>query len=585
MMGDGTIVWLESIDGNTDLVVQRPSDSQHKLVTGKKISGTLGYGGGAFTCHSDHIFFISDNALYQVNKMGGLCTRVSRELGDISSPSISPDGSKVMLIHSSDRRDSIILNSLDSHAWPSEIASGADFYMQPTWHPSGKSIAWIEWDHPQMPWDGTRLMMADINGFEASNIRQIAGDPDIPVFQPEFSSDGRYLSYISSTGEFDALILLDLNTNKTSTLVEEKILAEPAWLQGMRVYGWGSGGIYYLETKSAKRHLCHVSLGGGEKHLPIEPYQWFEQISVSSKYDQVCLIASSSQIPARVITISGKGSRIIARSAPENIATGYISNPEHISWPAPDGTVTYALYYPPANPEFTSTELPPLILNVHGGPTSARNYTFNEKAVFFNARGYAYAELNYRGSTGYGRSYMLKLRQHWGKTDVEDAIGCANVIAELGLADRSRMVIMGGSAGGYTTLNALIKHPGVFSLGINLFGVSNLFDFLIETHKFEERYNDSMVGVFPKDAALFREYSPSEHLDKIQDPMLIFQGDKDVVVPKAHSDLVVDALNKNGVPNIYRVYAGEGHGFKKIANIVDMYETVETALKTWVLTK
>lgn len=585
LMTDGTIVWIDSIDGNTDLNVKRHSDAQQKIVTGRKISGTLGYGGGELTSHKDWIFFVSEHALYRISGNGGLPERVTRELGDIASPAISPDGKRVLLAHSSEKRDSILLSLLDPHAWPIEIASGSDFYMQPVWHPSGAKIAWIEWDHPQMPWDGTRLMMADIDDIGVSNIRRIAGNQDTPIFQPEFSPDGQYLSYISSTGEYDALFLLDLNTEKINTLVKDKIIAAPPWIQGLRVYGWNNTGIYYLETINATRQLFHISLSGQEKHISVDPYQWFEQISVCSKRDQLSLIAYSSQTPARVISLSDKKIKIISRSAPENIPGGYISDPIHIKWPAADGTITYALFYPPANPEYSSRELPPLIINVHGGPTSARNYSFNEKAIFFNSRGYAYVELNYRGSTGYGRAYMLKLRRNWGKIDVEDSVNCAKAVSELGLADSRRIVIMGGSAGGYTTLNALINYPGVFKLGINLYGVSNLFDFMIETHKFEERYNDSLVGVFPKDFAIIKEYSPSERLDEIRDPMLIFQGDEDPVVPKAHSEIVVKALQQNSIPYIYRVYQGEGHGFKKIANIVDMYHTIDNALKNWVLIK
>lgn len=583
VMDDGTVVWLESSDGKTTLMAKRPNDAVQKLVTDKKISGGVGYGGGEFSTHENNVYFVADKALYVVPNTGGEARRVSKIIGDIAAPAISPDGDTAMLVHSSERRDSIILTKLDKFAWPVELTSGADFYMQPTWHPSGGMIAWVEWDHPQMPWDGTRLMMAEFKNTTLKNIQHIAGDANKPVFQPQFSPDGEYLSYIINDGERDALYTLNLKNGQKTALLSDKLLIQPAWIQDMRVHAWGKNEIFIFETELAKRRILKVNLDGKAQTLNTTPYQWFDQISASPKDGTISVIANASSIPARVISISGDKIDLIARSAPENIAPEYLSDPMAINWPAPDGTITHALFYPPANPSYTSDELPPVILNVHGGPTSARNYAFNEDAVFFNSRGYAYVELNHRGSTGYGRAFMLKLRRSWGKVDVEDSIGCINALAELGLVDAKRAAIMGGSAGGFTTLGALVQHPGVFKLGINSYGVSNLFDFMIETHKFEERYNESLVGVFPKDAELLKQLSPSEHLDQIKDPMLIFQGDEDPVVPKAHSDLVVETLRKNGVPHTYKIYAGEGHGFRKIANITDMYQTIENALKEWLL--
>lgn len=583
VMDDGTIIWLESNDGKPVLFARRPNDAAHRIVDGLNISGPIGYGGGEFTVFGADVFFSGSGRINKVSKFGGEVTNASRKLGDMASIAIAPSGDQALVVHSADRRDSILLTTPHEFAWPVELVSGADFYMQPVWHPQGEKIAWVEWDHPQMPWDGTRLMVGELKGQHLENVRQVAGGVEIPVFQPEFSPDGQFLSYIACSGEYDTLYLLDLLTSKTTELVKNKILMQPAWLQGMRTYGWSTDGIIFFETHLAARTLWHISLTGKLRQIDTGGYTWFEQISISPKTGDICLIASSPKIPQRVVLVRDNGLETIHRSAPENIPDGYYSEPIPIQWPAPDGTITHALFYPPAHPSCASDDLPPLVLNVHGGPTSARNLNFNTNALFFTSRGYAYAELNHRGSTGYGRSYMLKLRRNWGKVDVEDAVDCANAIAELGLADRKRMAIMGGSAGGFTTINALVRYPGVFKLGINLYGVSNLFDFMIETHKFEEKYNESLVGTYPQDVDRIKELSPSEHLDLIRDPMLVFQGDIDPVVPKAHSDLVVDALRKNNVPYHYEVYPGEGHGFKKISTTLDMYARIDQALKEWLL--
>jgi dipeptidyl aminopeptidase/acylaminoacyl peptidase len=220
---------------------------------------------------------------------------------------------------------------------------------------------------------------------------------------------------------------------------------------------------------------------------------------------------------------------------------------------------------------------------VHGGPTSARVNSYNADAAYFTTRGYAFLEVNYRGSSGYGRSYMLMLRQKWGLLDTEDAAGAAGALAALGLADPQRIVIMGGSSGGYTVLNALIHFPGVFKAGVNLFGVANLFDILSGTHKFEERYNDSLVGALPEAAARYKEWSPVFHAAQITDPVAIFQGADDKVVPPVQSEQIVAALRANKVPHIYKLYAGEGHGFRKTETIIDFYNNLENFLKQYVL--
>jgi dipeptidyl aminopeptidase/acylaminoacyl peptidase len=252
-----------------------------------------------------------------------------------------------------------------------------------------------------------------------------------------------------------------------------------------------------------------------------------------------------------------------------------------VSWKAPDGTAVHGLYYSPASNRFTGEGLPPAIVRIHGGPTSAADAGFSTDAAFFTTRGYGLLEVNYRGSTGYGRSYMLALRQKWGVLDVEDAVGGAQALGALGVADPKRLVIMGASAGGYTVLNVLVRHPGVFKAGVCLYGLSNLF--ITETHKFEERYNDSMIGILPQNADRYRAWSPVNFANRIKDPVAVFQGVEDKVVPPEHAEQIVAALRANHVPHIYKSYEGEGHGWRKTETIADYYSTVEKFLQQYVL--
>ena len=583
---DGSLVWLETLNGVTALMLKKGADAARDISAGLKIGGGVGYGGGDFTVRDGVAIFASDDRLYRVALESGLPAPISPKFGGCAAPVISPDGSRILFVHTYEGADCLALTDSAGAGWPIKLASGADFYMQPAWHPDGQRIAWVEWNHPQMPWDGTRLMTARLNGAQLEDVRQVMGGAALPVFQPEFSADGRFLAFLANDGEWDSLYLLDLLDGQKRALVQDASLMEPAWEQGMRLFAWSADAtcIFYLKNERGWCTLWQLDIASGQSSaLDFTPYTWMHQIAAGPVGDQLALIASSSRIPARVVVYENGVRRIERRSSGESIPAEELPEPRPIEWPAADGTVVHGLYYPPSSSLFTSDGLPPAIVNIHGGPTSARVNRYNADAVYFATRGYAFLEVNYRGSSGYGRSYMLMLRQKWGLLDTEDAAGATGALAALGLADPQRIVIMGGSSGGYTVLNALIHFPGVFKAGVNLFGVANLFDILIGTHKFEERYNDSLVGVLPEAAERYKAWSPVFHAAQIKDPVAVFQGADDKVVPPEHSEQIVAALRANKVPHIYKLYPGEGHGFRKTATIIDFYENLERFLKQYVL--
>jgi dipeptidyl aminopeptidase/acylaminoacyl peptidase len=276
-------------------------------------------------------------------------------------------------------------------------------------------------------------------------------------------------------------------------------------------------------------------------------------------------------------------SRVYRRSAAEEVPESTYSVPEHISWSGDDGELVYGLYYSPHSLTHTAEGTPPLIVNIHGGPTGQRSKAFSLPAQFFTSRGYAYLDVNYRGSAGYGRIYRNKLRGKWGVYDVQDALSGAQHLAARGLVDQGRMVIIGGSAGGYTVLQTLVDHPGFFKAGICLYGISNQFTLAAETHKFEAHYSDSLLGTLPEAADNYRSRSPLFSLDRIQDPLAVFHGENDVVVPPAQSAEVVAALQRRGVPHIYHLYPGEGHGFRKTETIEHYYTAVDQFLRQYVV--
>ncbi len=583
-----TLIWREERSGRGVLMAHPPDTAPRDLTESESVRARLAYGGGEFTVGREAVIFVGeDGRLYRLPLSHGLPRPITPPFGNTASPTLSPDERWILYVHSDGQTDTLAIIDGEGQLWPQKIAEGADFYMQPIWHPDGTHIAWIEWDHPNMPWDGTRLRLARLEGAPPRpvSIETIAGDDHTPVFQPGFSPDGRFLSYVITEGEWDALVILDLETGVRRTLVEGTTIAPPAWIHGLRVYGWSPRGdrIFYRRNENAFAALEAVDREGNIRRLDIAPYTWFEQLAVAPDREALAMIASAPALPPRIVTWEGGSFTVHRYSSAERVPPAHLSFPQPIRWKAPDGTTVHGLYYPPTHPECTGSGLPPAIVSIHGGPTSQRVATYNADAQFFATRGFAYLEVNYRGSTGYGRSYRDALKEKWGLLDVEDAVGGAQALVEKGLADPRRLVIMGGSAGGYTVLNALIRHPGFFRAGICLFGVTNLFTLAAETHKFEAHYLDTLVGPLPEAAERYREWSPIFHADRIQDPVAIFQGAEDRVVPPNQAEAIVEVLRRRGVPHLYRVYPGEGHGWRRAETIAAFYEEVLAFLRQHVL--
>ena len=266
--------------------------------------------------------------------------------------------------------------------------------------------------------------------------------------------------------------------------------------------GAAAASIFMLSKISAGfSSLWMVNLAdGARKKIDINPYTWITQLSVSTSEDRLAFLASAAHIPDRVVLWDRNGLKVAAHASAESISPGMFSQPQPISWNAQDGTKVHGIYYPPFHNDFTGEGLPPAIVNIHGGPTSQACADYSSETAYFTSRGYAWLEVNYRGSTGYGRSYQHAMRQRWGDVDVEDAAGAAHALVETGLANGRQLVIHGGSAGGYTVLNTLIRYPGLFKAGVCRYGVSNLFTLEMDTHKFEAHYNASLVGELPEAA-------------------------------------------------------------------------------------
>ena len=584
------LVWLEMRSNKGVLVCCRNNKTTFDLTKEQSVKGGVGYGGGDFTVASNFVIFVEkDGRLFHKSLSGGLAKPLLPKSGFAASPTVSKNEQWILYVYTFKLIDTIALVDSNGVLPPVRLIHGSDFYMQPVWHPDNEQVAWIEWDQPQMPWDGTRLKMARINNWANPTISEeqlIAGDTNIPVFQPLFSPNGKWLSYIITDKEWDKLVILNLRTNERQVLVEDTTLTEPAWVQGIRVYGWGSDSdtLYYRKHEEGFASLWKFSIKTGQNiKIKTDQYTWLSQISVSPVKNALACIASSSTVSDQVVTIGDDVCNIHYRSQSLVIPASDLSSPKPISWRTLSDEKIYGLYYPPVSGNFSGTGKPPAIINIHSGPTGQHKTDFSPEIPFFTSRGYACLFINYRGSTGYGRSYMTALRGHWGEYDVQDAISGAETLINKGLVDPDRIVIKGSSAGGYTVLNALIHRPGFFKAGLCLYGVTNLFDLATDTHKFEEKYLDLMVGELPKHHNRYRAWSPIFHAEKINDPIAIFQGSEDKVVPKDQAESIVKILEHNHIPHIYRLYEGEGHGWRKMETIIEFYEDVEKFLSDYVL--
>jgi dipeptidyl aminopeptidase/acylaminoacyl peptidase len=596
---------LETRSGRGVLVVQPPDgQAQRELNSDYSIKAKVGYGGGDFTVGHGDVYFVESRSgrIYRQSLFAGKANPITPAFGNTASPVLSPDGRWLLFVRSYEGQDSLEIVDSDGKFWPQKIVSGDDFYMQPAWHPDGQRIAWVTWNHPNMPWDGTVLRMAKLqNGSDrlpaSSEIVTITGNDETSIFQPEFSPDGRYLAYVSDASGWWQLYLYDMEIDKHFQMTD--VSAEhgsPAWVQGMRTYGFSRDGksLYSLRNKDGFYSLWQIDVASKkEQRLILEgDYTYLYQISVGP--DGIGLIASGGTIPSRIITLKPPESgfteapsreevHIWRRATSEEIPSSDYSQPQEIHWRGMDGGTSYGLYYPPHNEYFTGIGKPPLIVRIHGGPTGQVQDEFNQQAQYFTTRGFSFLEVNHRGSSGYGRKYRNMLRGNWGIYDVEDAVSGAQYLVEEGKADKEKIVVLGGSAGGFTVLKALEDYPGFFKAGVCLYGISNQFTAAIETHKFEAHYSDTLLGPLPDASQVYRERSPIFYVDKIKDPIALFQGEDDKVVWRNQSDEVVETLRRQGVPHVYHVYPGEGHGFHKAETIEHFYNQVEKFLRQYVI--
>ena len=591
---DGTdIYWIEGrpSEGGRNVMVRRGPGGSVEDVTPPPFSARTRvheYGGGAATVHAGFAFFsnFADQRLYM--QAGGSAPEpltpdraasVGWRYADGRFDAARKRWIGVREAHGSDGQVENALVAIDLAA-PGPglpLARGHDFYASPALSPDGGRLAWLTWDHPNMPWVGTELWLAEIGADGLlSEPRKVAGGDAESIFQPQFSPDG-VLCFVSDRTGWWNLYGSDSRGGEARALCpREAEFGQPQWVFGQSTYAFLSGEqlvCAYRET--GRDQLAVVDIATGALS-PIEtPFTDFGQVRVAG--GKIVCRAGSPTDPAAIVTIdpANGGVEVLRQSAPaadEEVLRRYFSIPQHLEFPTANGLTAFANFYPPANPDYATPpgEKPPLVVKCHGGPTAGASSVLSLGVQYWSSRGIAVLDVDYGGSTGYGRPYRERLKGGWGVVDVEDCVNAARHVIAEGLADGERAVITGGSAGGYTVLAALARSDvfgDVFRGGASYYGVGDVAALARDTHKFESRYLDWLIGPYPERDDLYRERSPLNYADKVRRPVIFFQGSDDRVVPPNQTEMMVEALRRQGVPVGYLLFAGEAHGFRRAENI------------------
>ena len=453
------------------------------------------------------------------------------------------------------------------------MVSGNDFYSSPRISPDGARLAWLTWNHPNMPWDGTELWVGELK--EDGTVRQatrVAGGVSESIFQPEWSPDG-VLHFVSDRTEWWNLYRWreEYSPSRVEPLCE--MAAEfgiPQWTFGLSTYGFESSErITCVYIKNSTSHIARLSTATG-KLEPLEvPYWGIRSLRVTPQ--RALFLADSPTEPTALVQLDFNRNRleVLRRESNMPVDPGYLSVPQEIEFPTENGLSAFALFYPPKNRDYAAPEeaRPPLLVISHGGPTGAARIGLDlEWVQYWTSRGFAVLDVNYGGSTGFGRAYRNRLKGKWGIVDVDDCANGARYLVQRGQVDGARLIIRGGSAGGYTTLAALTFRD-VFKAGASYFGVSDLESLAKDTHKFESRYLDSLIGPYPEGRDLYVQRSPIHFTDRLSCPIIFFQGLEDKVVPPDQAVKMFEAVRSRGLPTAYIAFEGEQHGFRKAETI------------------
>ncbi len=593
---DGTdVVWAEGRPeegGRTQLVRRRPDGSTGDLLPeGSNVRTAVHeYGGAAWWVRDGVVWFAewADQRLYRLEPGGrpvALTPEPDRPRGDrFADGDLSADGSRIACVrerHHGDRATDVVneIVILDARApgEPQVLVTGPDFVAAPRLSPDGATLAWLQWNHPAMPWDAAELVIRDLATGEET---VVAGGPGESVTEPQWRPDGS-LWFLSDRTDWWNLYRWQPGRDIEAVVRTDADIGVPAWTFGTSRYAvLDDGRVVVARWRDGFDGLALRGRDGTLTDLDL-PFTAVDTV-VAAGPDAVVVVAGSPTAEPGVHRIDladpdlsalGPGVETLRVPRDLGLSPDEISRPEAIRFPSVDGAgeprTGRALFYPPTNPRHRGPagELPPLLVVIHGGPTGKAEPVLAVGVQYWTSRGFAVVDVDYGGSSGYGRPYRELLRGQWGVVDVADCLAAARALADRGRVDRDRLCIRGGSAGGYTTLAALARDDTPFAAGADHFGVADLEALARDTHKFESRYLDGLVGSYPAEREVYVERSPITHLERFTRPLVVLQGAEDAIVPPAQSEAIVAALRGKGVPVAYLLFEGEQHGFRRAENV------------------
>lgn len=581
-LDNGDTYWLEGrpTEGGRQAIVKRSGADGTKtdVIPQSFNARTLvhEYGGGDYVVNDSVVYFsnFSDQRLYRI--MPGSEPEPITGPGARRYADAVIDRQRARLIcvcedHTKKEREAVntlVSVALDGRREMRTMVSGNDFYANPRLSPDASRLAWLTWNHPNMPWDGCELWVGDLDVHGSIvNVTLVAGDAGESIFQPLWSPDGT-LYFISDWSGWWNIYRWRAGLVEAACQMEAEF-GQPQWVFGMSTYAFVSPQLIICQYNAQDgSHLALLDTTTGQLSPISLPYTSINYMQ-ADRYRAVFIGASPTEGPSVIeLNLENLQYAVLKSAGTMNVDPAYISVAQPVKFSTEQGSSAYAYYYAPHNPDYQAPvgELPPLLVNAHGGPTSAASNILNWSVQFWTSRGFAYLDVNYGGSTGYGRAYRERLKGQWGVIDVDDCINGAKYLIERGLADPRRIAIRGASAGGYTTLCA-IAFRDFFTAGVSHFGVSDLDIFVRETHKYESRYLFGLVGPYPEQRDLYIQRSAINFIDQVSCPVIFFQGLEDKIVPPNQAEKMFHALKAKQVPVAYLPFEGEQHGFRRAENI------------------
>jgi dipeptidyl aminopeptidase/acylaminoacyl peptidase len=566
-------------EGGRSCIVRRAPDGATEDITPQPFNARTRvheYGGGDYVVSNGTIYFsnFADQRLYRQTRNSQPEPLTPAIEMRYAEPSIDKVRHRLISVREDhtgggEAVNTLVSINLEDGNDARVLVSGNDFYSSPRLSPDGKRLSWLTWNHPNMPWDGTELWVGEVNDDGSlGRVKRVAGGEEESIFQPEWSPDGT-LYFVSDRSGWWNLYRQNEDGQIEALHEMQAEFGMPQWVFGISMYAFESAEriiCAYIEKGNSKLASLETRTG---KFVPIEtPYT--DITSVHAHSGKVIFRGGSPTAAASIVRLdlSTGEAEVLRRSNDLEIDAEYFSIPEAIEFPTEGGKTAHAFFYPPRNLKYAAPEgeLPPLLVKSHGGPTAAATTTLTLGIQYWTSRGIGVLDVNYGGSTGYGREYRKRLNDRWGIVDVDDCANGARYLVERGLADGNRLMITGGSAGGYTTLCALTFRDR-FKAGASHYGVSDCEALAKETHKFESRYLDRLIGPYPERADLYRERSPVHYVDRLSCPVIFFQGLEDKIVLPNQAEMMVDALRAKGLPVAYVPFEGEQHGFRRAENI------------------